>query len=271
LARANEGWKSRCAAPMARGRNHPHALTARAAQDVSRSAAIDHELSHDVRCASGGRRARQFARLIRSQECLHPRHPRSNPVLHLTRNQARKREIERMGEGLRLIQSLLLGISLASRHLSVRRASVDRRIGVSQMPIPKTERVCCPIWASPILPWYVAAITPVVVGRVWASSNTALGPSKSRCPDPSTNGWISRMSRRRATGEERSSCRRPDRRYVIGRSSTTAVADVIAAIPERTTVANQSRYCGRSTTGAMVTAIGSRQEASVSATIGDHE
>ena len=36
-----------------------------------------------------------------------------------------------------LIQSLLLGISLASRHLSVRRASVGRRIGVSQVPIPK--------------------------------------------------------------------------------------------------------------------------------------
>jgi hypothetical protein len=36
-----------------------------------------------------------------------------------------------------LIQSLLLGISLASRRLSVRRASVDRRIGVSQVPIPK--------------------------------------------------------------------------------------------------------------------------------------
>jgi hypothetical protein len=46
-----------------------------------------------------------------------------------------------------LIQSLFLGISLASRILSVRRASVGRRIGVSQVPIPKTDRVCCPIWA----------------------------------------------------------------------------------------------------------------------------
>ena len=36
-----------------------------------------------------------------------------------------------------LIQSLLPGIGLASRFLSVRRASVGRRIGVSQMPIPK--------------------------------------------------------------------------------------------------------------------------------------
>jgi hypothetical protein len=62
---------------------------------------------------------------------------------------------------------------------------------------------------------YVAAITPVVVGRVWASSNTALGPSsKSRCPDPSTNGWISRMSLAdELLGEERRSCRRPDRRH----------------------------------------------------------
>ena len=42
-----------------------------------------------------------------------------------------------MGEGLRLIQSQLPGISLASRVLSVRRASVGRRIGVSQVPIPK--------------------------------------------------------------------------------------------------------------------------------------
>ena len=37
----------------------------------------------------------------------------------------------------RLIQSLLLGISLASRVLSVRLASVGRRIGVSQVPTPK--------------------------------------------------------------------------------------------------------------------------------------
>jgi hypothetical protein len=42
-----------------------------------------------------------------------------------------------MGEGLRLIQSLLPESGLASRVLSVRRASVDRRIGVSQMPTPK--------------------------------------------------------------------------------------------------------------------------------------
>ena len=46
-----------------------------------------------------------------------------------------------------LIQSLLPESGLASRVLSVRQASVGRRIGVSQMPIPKTERVCCPIWA----------------------------------------------------------------------------------------------------------------------------
>lgn len=36
-----------------------------------------------------------------------------------------------------LIQSLYIGIRLASRHLSVRRAAVGRRIGVSQVPIPK--------------------------------------------------------------------------------------------------------------------------------------
>ena len=36
-----------------------------------------------------------------------------------------------------LIQSLLIGIRLASRVLSVRRASVDRRIEMSQVPIPK--------------------------------------------------------------------------------------------------------------------------------------
>jgi hypothetical protein len=36
-----------------------------------------------------------------------------------------------------LIQSLCLGISLASRHVSVGRISVARRIGVSQVPIPK--------------------------------------------------------------------------------------------------------------------------------------
>lgn len=42
-----------------------------------------------------------------------------------------------MGEGLRPIQSLLLESGVASRVLSVRRASVGRRIGVSQVPIPK--------------------------------------------------------------------------------------------------------------------------------------
>jgi hypothetical protein len=36
-----------------------------------------------------------------------------------------------------LIQSLLPESGLASRYLSVRRASVGRRIGVSQMPTPK--------------------------------------------------------------------------------------------------------------------------------------
>jgi hypothetical protein len=36
-----------------------------------------------------------------------------------------------------LIQSLFPEISLASRHLSVRRAFVGHRIGVSQVPIPK--------------------------------------------------------------------------------------------------------------------------------------
>jgi len=36
-----------------------------------------------------------------------------------------------------LIQSLLLGISLASRRLSAQRTVVGRRIGVSQVPIPK--------------------------------------------------------------------------------------------------------------------------------------
>jgi hypothetical protein len=36
-----------------------------------------------------------------------------------------------------LIQSLVLGISLTGHYLSVRRASVGRRIGVSQMPTPK--------------------------------------------------------------------------------------------------------------------------------------
>jgi hypothetical protein len=36
-----------------------------------------------------------------------------------------------------LIQSLCLGISLANRVLSVRRASVGRRIGMSLVPIPK--------------------------------------------------------------------------------------------------------------------------------------
>src|SRR5882672_2730985 len=35
-------------------RDHPHALTVRAAQDVSRSAAINHELSHDVRGSATG-------------------------------------------------------------------------------------------------------------------------------------------------------------------------------------------------------------------------
>jgi hypothetical protein len=36
-----------------------------------------------------------------------------------------------------LIQSQLPESGFASRHLSVRRASVGRRIGVSQVPIPK--------------------------------------------------------------------------------------------------------------------------------------
>ena len=42
-----------------------------------------------------------------------------------------------MGGDLRPIQSLLPESGLASRVLSVWRASVGRRIGVSQMPIPK--------------------------------------------------------------------------------------------------------------------------------------
>jgi hypothetical protein len=36
-----------------------------------------------------------------------------------------------------LIQSLSIGIRLASRHLSVRQTAVGHRIGVSQVPIPK--------------------------------------------------------------------------------------------------------------------------------------
>jgi hypothetical protein len=36
-----------------------------------------------------------------------------------------------------LIQSLFIGIRLASRVLSVRRAEVGHRIGVSQVPTPK--------------------------------------------------------------------------------------------------------------------------------------
>ena len=43
-----------------------------------------------------------------------------------------------------LIQSLLLESGPASRGLSVRRASVGRRIEVSQTPIPKTERSLLP-------------------------------------------------------------------------------------------------------------------------------
>jgi len=41
-----------------------------------------------------------------------------------------------------LMLSLSIGIKLASRVLSVRWASVDRRLGVSQVPIPKCVR--CP-------------------------------------------------------------------------------------------------------------------------------
>ncbi len=47
------------------------------------------------------------------------------------------RTAERHPGGGLLIQSLLPGISPASRDLSVRRASIGRRIGVSQVPIPK--------------------------------------------------------------------------------------------------------------------------------------
>ena len=76
-------------------------------------------------------------RRIRSLEAVRWTSSSSDRVLRYTRNQARKTAERAKGEGLRLIQSLYIGIRLASRDLSVRRAAVGRRIGVSQVPIPK--------------------------------------------------------------------------------------------------------------------------------------